>query len=90
MAPVIAEFMPGEDPHQAVCGACHNPHTQTTPAAAFETCTSAGCHADPASLTPFHRGLHAGVMDQCATCHTAHGWAVDASDCRACHTDLSQ
>jgi hypothetical protein len=89
MRAIIEEFMPGTDPHQAVCGACHNPHTQTTPEAAFETCTSAGCHADPASLTPFHRGLHAGAMEQCATCHTAHGWVVDAADCRSCHTDLS-
>ncbi len=89
MASIIEEFMPGSDPHEAVCGACHNPHTQATPAAAFETCTSAGCHADPASLTPFHRGLHAGTMEQCATCHTAHGWVVDAADCRSCHTNLS-
>jgi hypothetical protein len=90
MAPIIAEFMPGADPHRAVCGACHNPHTQVTPAAAFESCTSAGCHADPASLTPFHRGLHAGALEQCSTCHTAHGWVVDASDCRGCHTELSE
>lgn len=89
MAPMLADFTSGSDPHQAVCGACHNPHTQATPAAAFETCTSAGCHSDPASLTPFHRGLHAGAIEQCATCHTAHGWVVDAADCRGCHTDLS-
>jgi len=89
MAPVIDEIVASGDPHRAVCGACHNPHTQTTPAAAFETCTSAGCHANPASLTPFHRGLHADVVDQCATCHTAHGWTVDAADCRSCHTELS-
>ena len=89
MAPTIAEFTSANDPHRAVCGACHNPHTQATPAAAFETCTSAGCHADPASLTPFHRGLHAGAVENCATCHTAHGWVVDAADCRGCHTDLS-
>jgi hypothetical protein len=89
MAPVVEEIVASGDPHRAVCGSCHNPHTQTTPAAAFETCTSAGCHTDPASLTPFHRGLHAGVIDQCATCHTAHGWTVDAADCRGCHTDLS-
>lgn len=90
MTPVIDELIEDQDPHRGVCGACHNPHTQTTPAAAFETCTSSACHANPESLTPFHRGLHAGVVDQCATCHTAHGWTVDAADCRGCHTDLSQ
>jgi hypothetical protein len=89
MAPMVAEFMPGADPHNAVCGACHNPHTQTTTAAAFESCTSAGCHENPASLTPFHRGLHAGALENCAMCHTAHGWVVDAADCRSCHADLS-
>jgi hypothetical protein len=89
MAPIIDELVADGDPHQGVCGACHNPHTQTTPAAAFETCTSSACHANPESLTAFHRGLHAGAVDQCATCHTAHGWTVDAADCRGCHTELS-
>jgi hypothetical protein len=28
-------------------------------------------------------------MENCSTCHTAHGWVVDASDCRGCHVDLS-
>lgn len=92
MAPIVAEFMPGADPHNAVCGACHNPHTQTTPQAALATCTSAGCHADPAALTPFHRGIHVDVLGDCTTCHTAHTWEVDASDCVGCHTraELSQ
>jgi hypothetical protein len=89
MQPIIAEFMPGNDPHQAVCGACHNPHNQTTPAAALETCASAGCHSDPEALTPFHRGLHEGVVENCATCHSAHDFVADGADCRSCHTDLS-
>jgi len=89
MAPIVAEFMPGDDPHQAVCGACHNPHTQITPAAAFTSCTSAGCHTDPGALTPFHRGLHDDVANDCSVCHTAHGWVVEGNDCRSCHTDLS-
>jgi hypothetical protein len=89
MAPIVSRFMPETDPHDAVCGACHNPHTQTTVTAAFETCAQAGCHADPESLTPFHRGLHQGVVARCATCHAAHDFVVEGSDCRSCHRDLS-
>lgn len=89
MAPIVSRLMPERDPHDAVCGACHNPHTQTTTAAALETCTSAGCHSDPESLTPFHRGLHEGVVARCARCHAAHSFVVEGSDCRSCHRDLS-
>jgi hypothetical protein len=88
MQPLVAEFSPPSDPHEATCGLCHNPHEQTEPAAAFETCTSAGCHSDPAALTPFHRGIEHVVQD-CAACHSAHGFVVDGGDCRSCHTDLS-
>jgi len=89
MQPLIAEFSPASDPHDAVCGACHNPHTQTEPAAAFQTCTSAACHSDPAALTPFHRGLDHAAVDDCGTCHKAHAFVVDGGDCRSCHTNLS-
>jgi hypothetical protein len=89
MQPMLAEFSPETEPHDAVCGACHNPHDQAAPAAAFDTCASAGCHSDPAALTPFHRGLEHVAVENCAACHTAHGFVVDGSDCRSCHTDLS-
>jgi hypothetical protein len=87
MQETISQFTPETDPHDAVCGVCHNPHEQTTPAAAYETCTSAGCHSDPESLTPFHRGLHSDVIANCATCHVAHEFEVDGADCRSCHQD---
>lgn len=90
MEPLLAEFMPEADPHDAMCGSCHNPHTQTQPGEGFETCTDAGCHSNPEALTPFHRGLDHGVLDGCSTCHSAHVWVVDGSDCRACHTELSE
>jgi hypothetical protein len=87
MQETISQFAPATDPHDAVCGVCHNPHEQTTPAAAYGTCTSAGCHSDPESLTPFHRGLHSDVIANCATCHVAHEFEVDGADCRSCHQD---
>jgi hypothetical protein len=87
MEPLIRDFVSAEDPHEAVCGSCHNPHDQTTPAGADATCAGAGCHEAPESLTPFHLGLPAGVSDDCMRCHTAHGWVVDGDDCTACHTE---
>jgi len=89
MQPLVQEFSPAADPHGAVCGLCHNPHTQPEPGAAFGSCTAAGCHSDPAALTPFHRGLEHTAVDDCAACHRAHEFVVDGRDCRSCHTDLS-
>lgn len=88
MEQVMADFRPETDPHRGACGACHDPHTQTTPAAAFETCTGSGCHSEPAGSTPFHRGLHEGVLAECARCHEAHTWRVSGTECVACHDDL--
>lgn len=80
--------MPPEEPHEQVCATCHNPHTQTTPEQAVETCATVGCHDDVTELTPFHRGLdHAGIED-CAQCHQAHDWTLDGDDCLSCHQDI--
>lgn len=89
MEPLLSELGSGSDPHDAVCGSCHNPHTQRDPQAASQTCATAGCHTDPQSLTPFHRGLDHGVVENCSTCHQAHVFVVDGDDCRGCHTNLS-
>ena len=79
----------GVDPHESVCGSCHNPHEQSEAADAGETCTDSGCHdGDLAALTPFHRGVSHGVIGDCSVCHEAHVFVVDGEDCRACHTDL--
>ena len=84
----LAEFDPRHDKHNGACGACHNPHTQATPAAAFETCTTAACHANPAQDSPFHRGLHAKALADCASCHKAHTWATDGQTCLDCHQNI--
>ena len=79
----------GEDPHGPGCGQCHNPHSQEQPAAAFATCTGAGCHASADTLTPFHRGLAGVKLEDCAACHDAHSWEVEGSNCGACHADIA-
>lgn len=77
------------DPHEGVCASCHDPHTQEEAAAAVRTCTGAGCHdGNLTALTPFHRGLNHGVIDDCSVCHKAHDFVVDGEDCTACHVDL--
>jgi class III cytochrome C family protein len=86
----LADFDPDAEPHQAVCGTCHDPHRQETPAAAFETCATSGCHARPDTITPFHRGLRAGVLDDCAQCHKAHTWHVESKQCLTCHQGILQ
>ena len=77
---------PDVDPHGAVCGTCHNPHTQEAPTEAGERC--ADCHAQADTLTPFHRGLAAGVLENCSGCHAAHTFVVEGDDCVACHADI--
>jgi nitrate/TMAO reductase-like tetraheme cytochrome c subunit len=86
---LLTDFPPDE-PHDAVCGACHNPHTQETPRDAAQTCGSAGCHDRPADLTPFHRGLGIGVLEDCLVCHEAHDFRIPhgGMDCLACHSDI--
>jgi hypothetical protein len=80
--------MPPDEPHDQVCATCHNPHEQTTPLEAQETCASVGCHDDVRELTPFHRGIEPVEIEQCAQCHGAHDWEVDGNDCLACHQDV--
>jgi nitrate/TMAO reductase-like tetraheme cytochrome c subunit len=88
MPRLMTAFDARQDPHKGMCGTCHNPHTQTAPARAWTTCATSGCHAQPDTITPFHRGLHAGVLEQCSTCHVAHTWEVKGTDCRSCHKTL--
>lgn len=86
---LLTDFPPDE-PHDAVCGACHNPHTQETPQEAVQTCGTAGCHERPADLTPLHRGLDVGVLEDCIACHEAHDFRIPSAgtDCLACHADI--
>ncbi len=80
--------MPPDEPHDQVCSACHNPHEQATPAQAVETCATVGCHNDVQELSSFHRGLDHLVVEDCTTCHEAHEFRLDGSDCLSCHQDI--
>ncbi len=77
-----------KDPHQATCGTCHNPHDQVKAARAFDSCATAGCHANADTLTAFHRGLGQHALDQCGACHKPHSWKVESTNCLACHGDV--
>ncbi|HEY0810846.1 MAG TPA: hypothetical protein VGD49_11830, partial [Longimicrobiales bacterium] len=88
MQRLVADEFTGSDPHDAQCVLCHNPHKQTTPRAAVQTCAASGCHASPDTLTPMHRGLTTGVLQQCTQCHAAHKFAPPAGGCLACHRDI--
>jgi hypothetical protein len=77
-----------KDPHEANCGTCHNPHDQTKAGKAFETCATAGCHANPDTLTAFHRGLGRHALDDCGACHKPHSWVVESKRCIDCHADI--
>jgi len=81
--------MPDPDPHQGGCGACHNPHTQSTPAEAATSCATAACHSDVRAITPYHRGLEAPLVADCLYCHQAHDFALNGSDCASCHEGMT-
>ncbi|HSM61859.1 MAG TPA: hypothetical protein VK849_13715 [Longimicrobiales bacterium] len=80
--------LPDPDPHGGVCSVCHNPHEQTEPAQAVQSCTDAGCHEDVAQTTPFHRGMQPGVLENCLNCHVAHDFSVDGTRCLDCHRGI--
>ena len=84
----LADFDANRDPHKATCGACHNPHVQETPEAAFESCATSACHAGADTLTPFHRGLAAAKLAKCGDCHAAHQWTIEEKTCITCHADV--
>jgi hypothetical protein len=88
MKKVLADFDARKDPHGGKCGTCHNPHVQKTPAAAANTCATAGCHANWRD-EPFHVGAsHKRVASRCLTCHIPHSAKVDASNCQGCHESV--
>ncbi|HWP03333.1 MAG TPA: hypothetical protein VNL96_07745 [Gemmatimonadaceae bacterium] len=85
----MAAFRPEGEPHGGNCGLCHNPHTHTTPAGAFQSCATSQCHARADTLTPMHRGLREHRLENCGACHAAHSWKTGATDCRSCHTGVA-
>lgn len=83
--------VPADEPHDAVCATCHNLWEQPTLSDAAQTCATAECHARADTLTPYHRGLRAGVLENCIGCHPAHDARIPArakggADCAFCHT----
>ena len=80
--------IPAEDPHAGMCASCHNPHAQAESSEAFGACTD--CHTQVDTLTAFHRGLDAGVLESCSRCHQAHTFHAEGQNCLACHTDPAQ
>jgi hypothetical protein len=84
MRQLVVDF-PEHDVHGGACGACHNPHAQTTPAQAVESCAT--CHTRVDTLSAFHRGLRTGAVSSCTDCHTAHVFAAP-TECLACHRDV--
>jgi hypothetical protein len=85
----LVTFDPELEPHGAVCGTCHNPHTQETPELADESCATSSCHGNADTLTPFHRGLAADVAGNCVGCHRAHTFVVEGENCAACHANIA-
>ena len=81
--------LPDPDPHEGGCAACHNPHTQSTPAEAATSCATAACHSDVRSITPFHVGLDAPLVADCLYCHQAHDFALSGSNCAGCHEGMT-
>jgi len=75
----------GRDPHNGVCGDCHNPHTQTKPQDV--SCTNAGCHAGWQRVS-FHVGVP--HPDRCTTCHQPHSWRVEGQQCTRCHANIAR
>lgn len=84
----LDEPMSPNEPHGAICATCHDMVAQRTFGEVRATCTGAGCHERPEFLTPFHRGLTAGVLSNCVGCHDPHDVEIPGGgeNCTACHT----
>lgn len=87
MRTILTDF-PADDPHEARCGACHNPHEQETPRQAVSSCLKSGCHARLDTAENFHHQLEPQIVEDCASCHSAHDFRVEAENCRSCHQEI--
>ncbi|MBL0172051.1 MAG: hypothetical protein IPP90_15270 [Gemmatimonadaceae bacterium] len=74
--------------HNGVCGTCHNPHKQTEPKQAYESCASSGCHVDLKKKSPFHAGNKGHASSKCGECHEPHEWKPKGRECIDCHTNM--
>jgi Ni/Fe-hydrogenase subunit HybB-like protein/Fe-S-cluster-containing dehydrogenase component len=84
----LPQAMPIDEPHRGLCATCHNLQTQPTFADALKSCTGAGCHTRPELISPYHRGLRPGVLQNCIGCHPAHDVRIPGggANCNFCHT----
>jgi hypothetical protein len=84
----LAEPVPADEPHGAVCAVCHDMWSSTTPAHTVRSCSGGECHVRPEAMTPFHRTVAAGVLAQCTACHLPHDFRVKGrgAECTVCHT----
>jgi hypothetical protein len=85
----LRNFKPQDDPHNGVCGSCHNPHTQTSTVGAFQSCATSQCHALTDSLRVKHRSVRGHKLETCGGCHIAHTWTVGRTNCESCHTGIT-
>ena len=74
--------------HNGACGTCHNPHKQTEPKQAYESCATNGCHSDLKQKSAFHAGLKGHSSASCGQCHKAHEWKPIGRDCIDCHKKI--
>ena len=77
------------DPHGGECSDCHDAHDQENATDAEVGCSSASCHVDPTAESTFHVGLVVGTLEDCTSCHAAHTFEADGSDCVACHGTMT-
>ena len=82
--------LPADEPHDAQCGVCHDPHEQETPREAVATCTESGCHARVDTIPSFHHQRPGIRLVDCTQCHQAHKFRVDEENCLDCHEDIFQ
>lgn len=80
--------LPADEPHDARCGVCHDPHQQETPEEAATTCTNSGCHTRVDTVSNFHHQRPGIRLDDCTECHRAHQFRVDEENCLGCHEDI--
>lgn len=83
----LARPVPADEPHGAVCGVCHDLWGDRPLTSTVRSCSGGDCHADPASLTPFHRTVDAATLAKCTQCHRPHDFRVKGGSrqCGACH-----
>jgi nitrate/TMAO reductase-like tetraheme cytochrome c subunit len=80
------EIDPAVEPHQAVCGACHDPHGDRSATAPARACATAECHGRPDTLDVDHHRWPGIDRNNCINCHEAHVFRADEDDCTSCHS----